>query len=318
MSCTFTKLSSDIIHSSVWREPMATKVTWITMLAMADRYGRVMAATPGLATAAGVSIKQVEIALACFLSPDPYSRTPDHEGRRIEKIEKGWRLLNYEKNREEKDEEHQKRRNAERQARWRERQRNGVTRYVTESNPIAETDTSVVDVVDVGQAHSGSCVPPKELPGEPSPMCSAEAARFMKTFGPVEAEPEDVYVPSARILQMADAFGQHLKVAQDIDFNSMVRERIPAVEQAPQQTVIAAMTFMFASDFWNTQMMNEDEGRGGLKVFIRGFAKICEIAKSAGTGKKKTYTAKAKPPVYKAASVAPDPSSPTYAPTEVY
>lgn len=169
MSCTFTKLSSDIIHSSVWRESMATKLTWVTMLAMADQYGRVGASIPGLASAAGVSLKQVEAALACFLAADPYSRTPDHEGRRIEKIDKGWRLLNYEKNRDEKDEEHQKKRNAERQARWRERQRNansnGVTRYVTESNPIAEADTSVVDVDDVGQAHSGSCVPPKELPG---------------------------------------------------------------------------------------------------------------------------------------------------------
>jgi hypothetical protein len=324
MSCTYTKLSSDIIHSSVWRESMATKLTWVTMLAMADQYGRVGASIPGLAAAAGVSLKQVEAALACFLAPDPYSRTPDHEGRRIEKTDKGWRLLNYEKNRNEKDEEHQKKRNAERQARWREKHRNaesnGVTRYVTESNPIAEAEASVDDDDDdVEQSHSGSRVPQKEVLGETSPICSAEAAKFMKTFGPLDAGPEDVYEPSARILQLADVFGHHLKVAQDMDFNYTVLRSIPDVEATPETVVHSAVAFVLAENYWMTQMLNENEGRGGLKVFIRGFSKIVEISKSKGKGNNgRRVAAKAKPPVYKASSVAPDPTASTYAPMETY
>jgi hypothetical protein len=45
------------------------------------------------------------VAITTFLSPDPDSRTPEHEGRRIEVIDGGWRLLNHEKYRAIRDEE---------------------------------------------------------------------------------------------------------------------------------------------------------------------------------------------------------------------
>ena len=67
------------------------------LLAMTDTAGCVYASMPGLAKRAGVSIPEAETAIKCFLSPDPYSRTKDNEGRRIKEIEGGWQLLNYEK-----------------------------------------------------------------------------------------------------------------------------------------------------------------------------------------------------------------------------
>lgn len=75
------------------------------MLAMADAQGRVWASVPGLAKRANVPMPSAEQALTCFLSPDPHSRTEDFEGRRIEKIDGGWRLLNYAKFRAMKDSE---------------------------------------------------------------------------------------------------------------------------------------------------------------------------------------------------------------------
>lgn len=105
MSMTFTKLFSSITESTIWSEPDHIRLTWITMLAMADRKGRVWAAIPGLANRARVTIPQVEEAILRFMSPDTYSRTPENEGKRIEVIEGGWRLLNYEKYREIKDDE---------------------------------------------------------------------------------------------------------------------------------------------------------------------------------------------------------------------
>lgn len=69
------------------------------MLAMADHAGRVHGSIPGLAHIARVPLDDCETALHTFLSPDPYSRTPDFEGRRIEVIDGGWRLLNYAKHR---------------------------------------------------------------------------------------------------------------------------------------------------------------------------------------------------------------------------
>lgn len=99
MSRTFTKLFSSITASTVWCEPDRTRLVWITMLAMADHAGRVHGSIPGLAHIARVPLDDCETALHTFLSPDPYSRTPDFEGRRIEVIDGGWRLLNYAKHR---------------------------------------------------------------------------------------------------------------------------------------------------------------------------------------------------------------------------
>jgi hypothetical protein len=75
------------------------------MLAMADRHGRVWASVPGLANRARVPVEDCRTALDSFLGPDRDSRTKTNEGRRIEPIDGGWRLLNHEKYREIRDEE---------------------------------------------------------------------------------------------------------------------------------------------------------------------------------------------------------------------
>ena len=93
----FTKLDEGIVLSSVWSEPCEIRVVWISLLAMADQYGIVHSSLPGLARSANVPIEVVQSSLKKFQSPDPFSRTKDNEGRRVEEIEGGWRLLNYEK-----------------------------------------------------------------------------------------------------------------------------------------------------------------------------------------------------------------------------
>lgn len=105
MSYSFTKLFSSITESTIWVAPDPHRITWICMLAMADRKGRVFASIPGLANRARVQVSDVEAAIISFLGPDTYSRTKDHEGKRIEEIDGGWRLINYQKYRAMCDEE---------------------------------------------------------------------------------------------------------------------------------------------------------------------------------------------------------------------
>ena len=105
---SFTKLFSSITESTVWGESHATRIVWITMLAMADRKGRVHSSIPGLANRARVTLEECEHALERFLAPDRYSRTPDNDGRRIEPMDGGWQLLNYAKYREMRDAEARK------------------------------------------------------------------------------------------------------------------------------------------------------------------------------------------------------------------
>lgn len=108
MSYTFTKLFSSITESTLWCESDHTRIVWICMLAMADREGRVFASIPGLANRSRVPVEAARIAVERFLSPDPDSRTPDNEGRRIAPIDGGWRLLNHAKYRAIRDAEARK------------------------------------------------------------------------------------------------------------------------------------------------------------------------------------------------------------------
>lgn len=96
----YTKLFSSILASTIWREPNHVRLVWITMMAMADKDGVCEASIPGLADLARVPLADCEDALQRLSSPDAYSRTPDHDGRRIEPVDGGWLLLNHAKYRE--------------------------------------------------------------------------------------------------------------------------------------------------------------------------------------------------------------------------
>ena len=100
----FTKLDSGIVLSSVWNEPLATRVVWITMLGMANYEGKVLCSRSGLYRSANIpgddNNEAFNEAILCLESPDPDSRSGEHEGRRIEKIDGGWLVLNYKKYRQ--------------------------------------------------------------------------------------------------------------------------------------------------------------------------------------------------------------------------
>jgi hypothetical protein len=121
VSYSYAKLFTSITESTVWSEPPETRCVWVTLLAKCDQFGRVFGAVPGLARLSNVSLEACEIALRRFHEPDKYSRTPDHDGRRIETIVGGWRLLNYKKYRDLEDDEKKLAQAAERQRKFRER-----------------------------------------------------------------------------------------------------------------------------------------------------------------------------------------------------
>jgi len=118
---SYTKLHYSLVTSTIWREANHIRVAWITMLAIGDKNGEVMASIPGLADICRISIPEMEEALASFMAPDPYSRTKDFDGRRIEEIDGGWALLNHPKYRRMASIDYKIEAAAERQARKRSR-----------------------------------------------------------------------------------------------------------------------------------------------------------------------------------------------------
>lgn len=120
----YTKLFNSILASTIWRANDKTRLVWITLLAMADKDGICEGSIPGLADMARVSIEDCEAALAELQAPDPYSRTSEHEGRRIETIDGvGWLLLNHAKYRAKMSEDERREYNRQKQAEWRAKQK---------------------------------------------------------------------------------------------------------------------------------------------------------------------------------------------------
>lgn len=103
----YVKLYSSIVTSSIWSEDAATCKTWITLLALADRQGYVFGSPAGIARIAALGVDTVQGILTRFASPDPQSadleRNPEQEGRRIQAVPGGWKVLNYEHYRDMRD-----------------------------------------------------------------------------------------------------------------------------------------------------------------------------------------------------------------------
>lgn len=146
----FVKLYGSILGSSIWSESLPTRIVWITLLALADERGRVEASVGGLARLANVTRGQCVTALETLSSPDPDSKSPEFEGRRIEKVSGGWCVLNYLAYRGLRSPKQVA--EAKRKAEWRERTRDrtGTERDATGQNGTSPEIRTEVDVdVDV-------------------------------------------------------------------------------------------------------------------------------------------------------------------------
>ena len=150
MTNGYTKLFGSLVTSSVWSEDDKTRIVWITMLALSNRDGVVEAATPGLARAANVALDDCRAALLKFESPDPESRSLAFEGRRVERVDGGFKILNYEKYMRMMDEESRREYKRNKQAEYRARdaakaKENGSTirqviRRSVENDPLTKQD----------------------------------------------------------------------------------------------------------------------------------------------------------------------------------
>ena len=144
----YNKLFTKILDSSIWLEPDATRIVWLTCLAAMDETGFAQfAGTPNLAHRANVSLEAALKAVECLESADLNSSDPDNEGRRIERVPGGWMVLNAGKYRALVTRLAAKEQTRVRVARHREMSRigNGVSRIgnglVTPSEADTEADT---------------------------------------------------------------------------------------------------------------------------------------------------------------------------------
>lgn len=115
----YTKLMSSIVKSSIWDEDDATVRVWIGLLALSDAVGFIEGSPTGIARIVNVPMDKFAEAIRKFTSPDPMSKTKDFDGRRIEVMDSGYKIINYIKYREMY--QHKGKTPAERQKEYRER-----------------------------------------------------------------------------------------------------------------------------------------------------------------------------------------------------
>lgn len=155
----YTKLFSSILASSVWQENLPTKIVWITMLALRNERNEVEASLPGLAKFAGVTMEECEIAVKKFEGPDQYSRNADNDGRKVERCQAGWRILNGEYYRTLMSIDERREYNRLKQAEYRKRRKSLKAKAETEGAKEAIRD-GLGEARNVPQKRSGSEIPP--------------------------------------------------------------------------------------------------------------------------------------------------------------
>jgi hypothetical protein len=141
MRYMYNKLFTKILDSSIWLAPDPQRIVWITLIAAMDRHGIAeFACAENLALRARVDLEATKKAIEAFESPDPYGPNQENEGRRIERIDGGWLILNAEKYRKLVSAAVAAAKTAERVKKHRESKRvtecNGLKRSVTPSEHI--------------------------------------------------------------------------------------------------------------------------------------------------------------------------------------
>jgi hypothetical protein len=119
---SYSKLHSSLVHSSLWTEPDNVRILFITLLAICDRQGYVFGSRGGIERLANIGESEEDDPWDVLMSPDPDSsdllRNPENEGRRIEEVPGGFRLLNFEYYRALRNDDDRREQNRQAQARF--------------------------------------------------------------------------------------------------------------------------------------------------------------------------------------------------------
>lgn len=203
----YAKLFSTITESSLWGSSKEARLLFVSMLAKANSVGFVEAALPGLARLSNLTMEETERALGELMAPDPYSKSPEAEGRRIVPVEHGWCLVNYESYRLRRDEEERRTYMREYMARYRKKPENDV-RSRKQSKPELAKGEGEAEAAPEGE-------------GETRPPAKASIQKDLEAAGvKMDKNGEDLYPEWQKACK-------GLKRAQVL---AILKETIPGIE----------------------------------------------------------------------------------------
>lgn len=93
----YGKIHDCIFGSSIMEEDIVIRYIWMCLITIADKNGIIDETIPALARRFNVSVNEMIKAIEALEKTDISSRTPENNGRRLERIRDsfGWRILNY-------------------------------------------------------------------------------------------------------------------------------------------------------------------------------------------------------------------------------
>lgn len=120
----FAKIFSQIFDSSIVEDP-ELRFTFMDLLILCDAGGVVDMTHESIARRTNRSVEVIRRTIAALEAPDTRSRTPDHNGARLVRLDAhrdwGWQIVNYTTYRQIASDEQRREKTAERTRRWRDR-----------------------------------------------------------------------------------------------------------------------------------------------------------------------------------------------------
>lgn len=149
----YNKLFTQILDSSIWLEPVTTRIVWITLIAAMDEDGYAhFSAVENLASRARVTAEECNAAVTLLSSPDKDSGDPDNDGRRIDRVPGGFVVLNAAKYRAKLNRATIREQTRLRVAKHRKKN-SSVTSALLTVTPAIATDTAIVPQGELEGVH---------------------------------------------------------------------------------------------------------------------------------------------------------------------
>jgi len=120
-------------------------ITFQQLIVLCDADGIVDITPQAIARRTNIPIEHIEVGIELLEAPDPYSRTPDRDGVRIERLDEhrpwGWVIVNHAKYKHMKDSDEVRENNRKRKALQRERDNSKMSQNVTNVTNVTKCHT---------------------------------------------------------------------------------------------------------------------------------------------------------------------------------
>ena len=210
------------VFASTWEGSMIGKpdvqLVWCFLLAHSDARGLVEKSRPHIAALTGLTLDRVHAAIAQLEAPDPDSRTPDEEGRRLlrttEHRDWGWQIVNHARYRAIRDADDRREQARAGMQRLRE-QRALTVNDVSRGLPMAEdrgqrTDTATPSLRDGVPGAQPAPAPDPGQGGQANAPADGASVPVLAltTPGPAQGTPEWPWGAGRTLLPIAPRRGQ--------------------------------------------------------------------------------------------------------------